>query len=64
MRTTLDLNEKLLQDAMKISGEKTKTGIIHKLLEEYIDKSDARGIFEYGGKINLDIDLNITRSRF
>jgi len=63
MRTTLDLNDDLVQEAMRISGEKTKTSIIHKALTDYINKSNARGILAYGGKLNLDIDLDKLRGR-
>jgi Arc/MetJ family transcription regulator len=63
MRTTLDLNENLLEEAMRISGEKTKTSIIHKALTDYINKSNARGILAYGGKMDLNIDLDKLRGR-
>jgi len=63
MRTTLDLNENLLEEAMKLSGEKTKTSIINKALKDYIKKVKGRGIFEYGGKIDLNIDLDVLRGR-
>lgn len=63
MRTTLDLNESLIDEAMRISGEKTKTSTIHKALSDYIKKNKARGILDYGGKINLDIDLDLLRGR-
>ena len=63
MRTTLDLNDDLVQEAMRISGEKTKTSIIHKALTDFINKSNARGILSYGGKLNLDFDLDKLRGR-
>jgi len=63
MRTTLDLNENLLKEAMQLSGEKTKTSIIHKALADYISKAKAKGIFEYGGKIDLNIDVDALRGR-
>ncbi len=63
MRTTLDLNESLIDEAMKISGEKTKTSAIHRALADYIKKNKARGILAYGGKIDLKIDLDVLRGR-
>ena len=63
MRTTLDLNENLLEEAMRIIGEKTKTNMIHKALTDYINKSKTRGIFAYGGKMDLNIDLDHLRGR-
>lgn len=63
MRTTLDLNESLIDEAMKISGDKTKTSAIHRALADYIKKNKARGILAYGGKIDLDINLDLLRGR-
>ncbi len=63
MRTTLDLNESLLEEAMKLSGEKTKTSVIHKALTDYINRAKARGILDFGGKLDLKIDLDTLRGR-
>ena len=41
MRTTLDLNENLLADAMKWTGETTKTAVINEALKQVI-KSKKR----------------------
>jgi hypothetical protein len=63
MRTTLDLPEKLLNEAMKISRSGTKTGVIVLALKELIRKSKIAGLKKYRGKINLDIDLDEIRDR-
>lgn len=63
MRTTLDLPENLLSEAMKVTHTETKTGVIIKALEELIRKSTISDIKKYKGKINLDIDLDVMRSR-
>lgn len=36
MRTTLDINGKLLEDAVELSGEKTKTAAVEVALREYV----------------------------
>jgi Arc/MetJ family transcription regulator len=54
MRTTLDLPEKLLNDAMKITHTGTKTGVIVLALKELIRKSKIAGLKKYRGKIDLD----------
>lgn len=36
MRSTLDLDEKLIKEAQKLSGVKTKTELINLSLEEFI----------------------------
>jgi len=63
MRTTLDLPENLLDEAMKITHTATKTGVIVKALEELVRKSKISDIKKYKGKFDLDIDLDELRDR-
>ena len=63
MRTTLDLPEDLVNDAMKVAHIDTKTGVIIKALEELVRKSKVSGIKEYKGQIDLEINLDELRSR-
>ncbi len=63
MRTTLDLPENLLNEAMKVTHTGTKSAVIIKALEEMVRKSKISGFKKYKGKIDLDIDLNELRNR-
>lgn len=63
MRTTLDLPEELLVEAMQTTHIQTKTKVIITALEELIRKSRISKIKEYKGKVDLDIDLNLIRGR-
>lgn len=63
MRTTLDLPEELLNEAMKTTHIQTKTKVIITALEELVRKSKISEIKNYKGKIDLDIDLNLIRVR-
>ncbi len=63
MRTTLDLPEDLLIEAMKVTEIKTKTKVIITALEELIRKSKISEIKQYKGAIDLNIDLNKLRDR-
>ena len=63
MRTTLDLPEELLNEAMKITSTGTKTGVIILALRELIRKSKISDLKSYRGKIDLDIDLDELRNR-
>jgi len=63
MRTTLDLPENLLSEAMKVTHTETKTAVIVKALEELVRKSKISDIKKYRGKIDLDIDLDELRDR-
>jgi len=63
MRTTLDLPENLLIEAMKATHIETKTKVIITALEELIRKTQLSDLKKYKGKIDLDIDINQLRSR-
>ncbi|MEA1947552.1 MAG: type II toxin-antitoxin system VapB family antitoxin [Thermodesulfobacteriota bacterium] len=63
MRTTLDLPEDLVNEAMKATHINTKTKVIIIALEELIRKSRISGLKEFKGKVDLDIDMNAIRGR-
>jgi len=63
MRTTLDLPEDLLNEAMKVTHTNTKTAVIVRALQELVRKSKISDLKKYRGKIELDIDLNEIRDR-
>jgi len=63
MRTTLDIPEKLLSEAMEVTQTKTKTEVIKVALENIIRKSKLQDLKNYRGKVNLDIDLDTLRKR-
>ncbi len=63
MRTTLDLPENLINEAMKVTRSSTKTAVIIKALEELVRKSKISELKKYRGKVDLDIDLDELRER-
>ena len=63
MRTTLDLPESLLAEAMDITHTKTKTEIIIVALENIIRKSKLVGLKSYKGKVDIDVDFKKLRKR-
>ena len=63
MRTTLDLPENLLNEAMRVTRTKTKTAVIVLALEELIRKERIAELKQFKGKIELDIDLDNLRER-
>ena len=64
MRTTLDLPESLLKNAMKLTHTGTKTAVIVRALEKLVRKSEISELKKYKGKIDLEIDLNELRERY
>jgi len=63
MRTTLDLPENLLSEAMKATHIKTKTQVIITALEELIRKEQISNLKQFKGKVDLDVDLDQLRER-
>ena len=63
MRTTLDLPESLINEAMKLSHLKTKTALIITALESFIRKNKIKEIKKFKGKVDLDINLSKLRDR-
>ena len=63
MRTTLDLPRPLIDEAMKLSHQKTKTAVIIAALEDFVRKSRIQDLRKFRGKVDLDIDLDTLRSR-
>ena len=63
MRTTLDLPEALIDEAMKVAKINTKTRVIIAALEDLIRKSKISGLKKYKGKVDLEIDMDAVRGR-
>ena len=63
MRTTLDLPDRLVQDAMKASHQKTKTAAIVAALQDFVRKTRLQELRSFKGQVDLDIDLSVLRKR-
>jgi len=63
MRTTLNLPEKLIHEAMALTHTETKTRVIILALQELVRKSKISDLKNYKGKVDLDIDLSEMRNR-
>jgi len=63
MRTTIDIPEDLVNEAMKVTCIKTKTKVIITALEELIRKSKISKLKKFKGTVDLDMDLNSIRGR-
>ena len=63
MRTTIDIPEKLLSEAMKLTNIRTKTDVVKEALVNLIQKEKIKHLKLYRGKIDLDIDLDKLRKR-
>ena len=63
MRTTLDLPEDLIAEAMKVSNIHTKTRLITVALEDLVRKSKIAGLKGFKGLIDLDVEMDALRGR-
>ena len=63
MRTTLDLPDTLLREAMSLTKIPTKTALIRHALENVIQREKIKEIKNYFGKLDLNIDLDKLRNR-
>ena len=51
MRTTLNINDDVLQEASRLTGIKEKTAVIHRGLEELINKAARQRLIKLGGSM-------------
>jgi len=63
MRTTLEIPEKLIKEAMELTGAKTKSQLIKQALEDQIARIKRKRLITMKGTINLEIDLDRLRER-
>ncbi|MFC4870693.1 type II toxin-antitoxin system VapB family antitoxin [Negadavirga shengliensis] len=63
MRTTLDIPEKLIMEAMRLTGAKTKSQLIKEALEDQIARIKRKRLLTFKGSIDLGIDLDKLRGR-
>ena len=63
MRTTLDFDEGLIAEAMRVSGEKTKTSMIHRALADLVRREKTLKLLDFAGKVDVSLDLDASRGR-
>lgn len=65
MATNLDIDQELLEKAVEVSGERTKTAAVRRALEEYVARHEQRRLTELFGALDWDreYDYKAQRSR-
>jgi len=63
MRTTLTIPKELMEEAMALSKAKTKSQLVKKALEEYINTIRRQKLIALKGTLDFDIDLDSLRGR-
>ncbi|MGP8253436.1 MAG: type II toxin-antitoxin system VapB family antitoxin [Terracidiphilus sp.] len=65
MRTNIDIDDKLMKQAMKATGATTKKGAVEAALLRVVQLKKQEGIKKLRGKVRWEGDLNAMReSRF
>lgn len=60
-RTNLVLNEQLLEEASRLSGERTYSRTVERALEEFVRRARARQILGLAGTGVWEGDLSVVR---
>lgn len=65
MATNVAIDPELLERALKVSGERTKSAAVTKALKEFIARREQRGVAELIGKFEWDesYDYKAERTR-
>jgi Arc/MetJ family transcription regulator len=50
MRTTINLNDRLIDEAQRLTGIKERTALIHEGLRALIERESARRLARLGGR--------------
>ena len=60
-RTNIELDEKLVKEAMRLFGKKTKKELVNFALNELIRREKTKGILSLEGKVKWEGDLREMR---
>jgi Arc/MetJ family transcription regulator len=63
MATNLAIDDRLLDDALKAGGHKTKKDTVTEALHEYIQRRKQLGILDLFGKVQFDAKVDYKRQR-
>ena len=63
MRTTINLPDSLVSNAMILSKCKTKTELFTMALNNIIRREELSELKKYRGKLKLELDLDVLRKR-
>jgi hypothetical protein len=56
MRATLNIPDELIDEVRRLSGQKSKTGAIVAVMEEYVRRRKMEDLLALRGKISIEYD--------
>lgn len=63
MATNLAIDDRLLEEALRIGGQKTKRATVTEALSEYIQRRKQQQIIELFGKLDVDPKYDYKKQR-
>lgn len=63
MATNLGIDERLLEQALKVGGQGTKKDTVNEALQEYIRRRKQKNILKLFGKVSWDPRYNYKKAR-
>ena len=63
MPTNLNIDDRLLDEAVKLGGRRTKRETVNEALAEYIQRRRRRELVKYFGKVDFDPAWDYKKAR-
>jgi Arc/MetJ family transcription regulator len=63
MPTNLAIDDRLLEEALRVGGQRTKKDTVNQALEEYVQRRKQARIVDLFGKIDVDARYDYKRQR-
>jgi Arc/MetJ family transcription regulator len=63
MATNLAIDDRLLDEALRVGGQRTKKDTVNQALEEYVQRRKQARILDLFGKVDLDPTYDYKRQR-
>ncbi|HPU02010.1 MAG: type II toxin-antitoxin system VapB family antitoxin [Firmicutes bacterium] len=63
MRTNIVIDDKLMEQAMRLSGLSTKKEVVERALREFVERHSRKDLLELRGKILFDSNYDYKAKR-
>ena len=63
MATNLSIDPDLIEQALKVSGERTKAAAVTKALQEFVARRRQKAMLELAGKLEWDAEYDYKKTR-
>ena len=63
MRTTLELDKNLFEEAIELASIKSKKGVVEMALKEFVERRKQKNLFDIRGKVDFLDDYDYKKMR-